>query len=91
MTACRQKRTIEPRLPCELQAEDVPMKVPGGDAAIVDAAEAQLTPYCLNPEHRRGEHKAGVFTTLGFSAENADELRGALLTAAVTFDAVLVG
>ena len=41
----------------------------------------------MNPEHPRGKHKARVFATLGFTAENADELRAALLTAAATADA----
>jgi hypothetical protein len=61
------------------------MKLPGGDAAIVD--RRKLTGYCLNREHPRGKHKARVFATvLGFTAENADELRAALLTAAATAD-----
>jgi uncharacterized protein DUF6883 len=57
------------------------MKLPGGDAAIVDPQK--LTRYCLNPGHPRGKHKARVFAALGFTTENADELRGALLRAAV--------
>ena len=61
------------------------MKIPGGEAAIVD--RQKLTGYCLNPEHPRGKHKARVFATLGFTAENADELRSALLKAAATADA----
>ena len=61
------------------------MKVPGGDAAIVD--RQKLTGYCLNPEHPRGKHKARVFATLGFTAENADALRAALLMAAASGDA----
>jgi hypothetical protein len=61
------------------------MKMPGGDAAIVD--RQKLTGYCLNPEHPRGKHKARVFANLGFTAENADELRGVLLTAAGSADA----
>ena len=63
------------------------MKMPGGDAAIVD--QQKLTGYCLNPEHPRGKHKARVFATLGFTADNADELRTALLRAAATADAQL--
>jgi hypothetical protein len=58
------------------------MKMPGGDAAIVD--RHKLTGYCLNPEHPRGKHKARVFATLGLTAENADELRAALLLAAAS-------
>lgn len=63
----------------------VRMKIPSGDAAIVD--RQKLTGYCLNPEHPRGKHKARVFATLGFTAENADKLRAALLTAAASGDA----
>ena len=62
-----------------------PTKLPGGDAAIVDLQK--LTGYCLNPEHPRGKHKARVFAKLGFTAENATDLRAALLTAAATADA----
>jgi hypothetical protein len=64
------------------------MKMPGADAAIVD--RQKLTHYCLNPQHPRGKHKARVFATvLGYTAENADELRTALLTAAAAADAQL--
>ena len=56
------------------------MKLPGGQAAIVDPQK--LTGYCLNPEHPRGKHKARVFATLGFTAESAEDLRAALLKAA---------
>jgi uncharacterized protein DUF6883 len=62
------------------------MKLPRGEDAIVDTEK--LTGYCLNPEHPRGKHKARVFATaLGFTAENADDLRAALLTAAATAEA----
>jgi uncharacterized protein DUF6883 len=40
-----------------------------------------------NPEHPRGKHKARFFAALGFTAENADELRAALLIAAASGDA----
>jgi hypothetical protein len=63
------------------------MRMPRGDAAIVDLQK--LTGYCLNPEHPRGKHKARVFAALGFTADNADELRTALLGAAATADAQL--
>jgi hypothetical protein len=65
------------------------MKLPNGTVAIVDIEK--LTGYCLNPEHPRGKHKARVFATLGFTAENAEELRAALLTAAATADAQATG
>ena len=62
------------------------MTLPGGEAAIVDIRK--LTEYCLNPDHPRGKHKARVFAALGFTAENAEELRAALLkAAAATTDA----
>ena len=62
------------------------MKMPGGDVAIVDPEK--LAGYCLNPEHPRGKHKARVFAAaLGFTAENADDLRAALLAAAATGEA----
>ena len=61
------------------------MKMPDGDAAIVD--RQKLTGYCLNPEHPRGKHKARVFATFGFTAENAETLRAALLMAAASGDA----
>lgn len=63
------------------------MKMPGGNAAIVDTRK--LTGYCLNPEHPRGKHKARVFATLGFTVENADDLRAALLEAAASNDALM--
>jgi hypothetical protein len=61
------------------------MKMPDGEAAIVD--RQKLTGYCLNPEHPRGKHKARVFATLGFTAENADALRVVLPMAAGSGDA----
>ena len=61
------------------------MKVPRGEDAIVDPEK--LRGYCLNPEHPRGKHKARVFAALGFTAENADDLRAALLIAAASGDA----
>ena len=54
------------------------MKMPGGDAAIVD--RRKLTGYCLNPEHPRGKHKARVFAaTLGLPTTDAHVLREHLL------------
>lgn len=61
------------------------MKLPGGDAAIVDIQK--LTGYCLSPDHPRGKHKARVFARLGFTSENAETLRAALLDRAATQDA----
>jgi len=61
------------------------VKLPSSEAPIVDLAK--LTEYCLNPEHARGKHKARVFARLGFTRENAEDLRAALLNAASTEDA----
>jgi hypothetical protein len=62
------------------------MKLPGGENAIVDLEK--LVDYCLNPLHPRGKYKARVFTAaLGFTAENAQDLRRALMSAAATGDA----
>jgi len=66
-------------------AQGLAMKLPGGHAAIVDLEK--LTGYCLHPEHPRGKHKARVFATLGFTADNAEDPRAALLAAAATADA----
>jgi hypothetical protein len=63
------------------------MRLPNADRAIVEMVK--LTEYCLNPEHPRGKHKARVFAAaLGLTAERADELQEALLTAASSEDAV---
>lgn len=62
------------------------MKLPNGVRAVVDIAK--LRDYCLNPEHLRGRHKARVFAAaLGLTADNAEDLRDALLGAAATQDA----
>ena len=65
------------------------MRLPGGEAAIVE--RQKLTSYCLDRDHPRGKHKARVFAALDFTAENADELRSALLSAAATADAQQAG
>jgi hypothetical protein len=59
--------------------------MPGGEHAIVDLEK--LTAYCLSPQHPRGKHKARVFAALGFGADDAGDLRTALLTAAASLDA----
>src|SRR5215471_4369226 len=61
------------------------MKIPGGGAAIVDLRK--LTNYCLDPNHPRGKHKARVFASVGFTAQNAEALQDALLRAVVTNEA----
>ena len=63
------------------------MRLPNPENAIVDVRK--LRDYCLNPEHPRGRHKAQVFSAaLGLGAEDAEELREALLTAACSEEAV---
>lgn len=63
------------------------MKLPNPERAVVDIQK--LRDYCLNPEHRRGCHKARVFAArLGLTAADADYLREALLTAVREHDAV---
>lgn len=62
------------------------MKLPNPEQAVVDIAK--LRDYCLSFEHRRGQHKARVFAAaLGLTAENAEELRAALLNAASIYEA----
>ena len=63
------------------------MKLPNPERAVVDIQK--LRDYCLNPEHRRGGHKARVFAaSLGLTAADADYLREALLVAVRKHDAV---
>jgi hypothetical protein len=62
------------------------VKLPNADQAVVDIDK--LRNYCLNPEHRRGCHKARVFkASLGFTMDHAGELRQALLAAALREEA----
>jgi hypothetical protein len=57
------------------------MKLPYPDRAVVDIR--RIRDYCLNPEHRRGRHKARVFAAaLGITSEHSEELQNALLAAA---------
>ena len=62
------------------------MKLPNSDRAIVDIAK--LRDYCLSTTHHRGRHKARVFAAaLGLTAEDAEQLQAALLTAAQSYEA----
>lgn len=64
------------------------MKLPNPERAVVNITK--LRDYCLDPEHLRGKHKARVFAaTLGLTADDAEELRVALLDAAMTNEATL--
>ncbi|MCA9025715.1 MAG: hypothetical protein KDA86_10925 [Planctomycetaceae bacterium] len=56
--------------------------MPSAERAVIDPVK--LTDYCLNPDHPRGRHKARVFeSALGLTSDDADELRQALLDAAL--------
>ncbi len=62
------------------------MKLPNAENAVVEMEK--LLGYCLNPNHTRGKHKARVFlSSCGLTAEHADDLRDALLEAALNLDA----
>jgi hypothetical protein len=61
-------------------------KLPNPEKAVVEMRK--LRDYCLSPEHPRGKHKARVFASaLGLTAENSEELRRALLSAAASEEA----
>jgi hypothetical protein len=61
-------------------------KLPNPENAIVEVPK--LRDYCLSPDHPRGRHKARVFaSTLGLTADDAEELREALLCAALSGEA----
>ena len=62
------------------------MKLSNFQKAIIP--ESKLSGYCLNLEHKDGQHKARVFrAALGLTAENSDELRNALLQALINCEA----
>ncbi len=62
------------------------MRLPNADRAIVDIEK--LSDYCLSSTHPRGRHKARVFiTALGITADNAQELKQAILSAVTTEEA----
>lgn len=59
------------------------MKLPHGEQAFIDLAK--LRDYSLSGSHPEGKHKARVFAaTLGLDHRDADWLRDALLSAAIT-------
>lgn len=56
-------------------------KLPNPENAVVEVRK--LRGYCLDPDHPRGKHKARVFvSTLGLTAEDSEELRQAIISAA---------
>ncbi len=66
------------------------MKLPHAEQAVVDVRK--LRNYCLNAEHPRGQHKARVFkSALGWTADQAENIRHLLLAAALREDAAFLG
>lgn len=66
------------------------MKLPNAERAVVDVRK--LRNYCLNADHPRGQHKARVFkSAVGWTADQADDVRHTLLEAALREDATLLG
>ena len=62
------------------------MKLPNADRAVVEIEK--LRDYCLSSSHPRGRHKARVFVTaLGITADDAEELKQAILSAIITEEA----
>lgn len=62
------------------------MKLPNTAYAVVEIEK--LRDYCLSTSHPRGRHKARVFSaTLGIKAEDAEELRSAIFSAALIEEA----
>ncbi len=66
------------------------MRLPNGRAALADIEK--LRGYCLNFAHPEGRHKARRFRAiLAMTEADAEELRAALLDAAVACDASTAG
>ena len=66
------------------------MKLPNAERAFVDVRK--LRDYCLNAEHPRGQHTARVFKgVLGWTADQAEDVRQRLLEAVLLEDADFLG
>ena len=66
------------------------MKLPNAERAVVDVRK--LRQYCLNTDHPRGQHKARVFqSALGWTAEQAEDVRRRLLEAALMENVSFLG
>jgi hypothetical protein len=64
------------------------MLLPNFEDATVDIRK--LTEYALDPESPRGRHKARVFrSALGYTMDNAEELRSAILGCLPISEAIL--
>ena len=62
------------------------MRLPNPENAVVDVRK--LRDYCLSPEHPRGRKARVFFAAPGLGAEDAEELREALLSAAYSGEAI---
>ncbi|MGB9672816.1 MAG: DUF6883 domain-containing protein [Anaerolineales bacterium] len=63
------------------------MKLPNANRAIIEITK--LRDYCLSSNLPRGKHKARVFAaTLGITAEDAEELKQAILSAIMVEEAI---
>ncbi|MEM8641783.1 MAG: DUF6883 domain-containing protein [Cyanobacteria bacterium P01_G01_bin.54] len=63
------------------------MKLPNGDRAQLGN---KIDDYCLNPNHRKGQHKARLFAArLGITRDNAEILKAAIYNAAISEEATL--
>lgn len=66
------------------------MKLPNAEQAVLDVRK--LREYCLSVEHPRGQHKARVFkSALGWTTNQAEDVRRRLLEAALHEDASFLG
>lgn len=63
------------------------MPIPNADRAVVDIRK--LRDYCLNPLHDEGKHKARLFSAVGITTDDAEELRDILLQVVRTYEAQL--
>ena len=64
------------------------MKLPNPQNLVIDLHK--LRGYCLNPDDRRGQHKARLFASiLGITEENAEELANILRLTALSHEANL--
>jgi hypothetical protein len=65
-------------------------RLPNADLAVFNIRK--IADYCLSPSHPRGRHKARVFReALNLDRGDADWLRDALLAAAHSTEASLIG
>jgi hypothetical protein len=66
------------------------MKLPNAEQAFVDVRK--LRDYCFSTDHPRGQHKARVFkSVLGWTADQAKDVRTRLLEAVLREDAGFLG